>query len=211
MTSKSTTISCTVASTELIELFDQNRLGNLTADLTAHLSTCSKCQREYKELVTLNETFGTEKVLNPGDIFWTNFLPKLRWRMERESGPSRRLDHSLIPSLGLTILMLLVLLKSPIPIAPPSWYSTITQEDATATVSQIWNTQFNQYSIDNSQESSTNWNDYVSDSDLNIIEELSSPTKYTSNDPVDELLKLSDEQLEELFQKLKEKPIIKSS
>ncbi|MBU0518530.1 hypothetical protein KKA00_04225 [bacterium] len=204
-------LSCAAVSEKLLSLYDQQKLEYIDSGLAGHLDSCAACRQEYEELLCLHETLAASEVADPGEDYWVNFLPKLRWRMDREGKPGPRSDFAWIPSMGLAVLLIMALLKSPTPVAPPTWYTDVYQKYSSDIASQLWQSNVAVYSRETTSNDTSSTEGYLSDSDLDVIEELCTPTKYTSNDPVDQLLDLDNDTLEELFKQLKDRPIIKSS
>ena len=49
-----------------------------------HLDTCSRCEKEFEEIVSTFEMLKKESPIEPGEIYWTNFVPEVRLKIERK-------------------------------------------------------------------------------------------------------------------------------
>lgn len=63
-----------------------------------HLRVCVSCRAELKEIQSLFEVLEREKPEKVEEVFWTNFVPEVRRRIDQ--APSTRLTWNLIPKLG---------------------------------------------------------------------------------------------------------------
>lgn len=75
-----------------------------------HLESCFKCRLKLGEIQKTFEIFEKEKTEKPPDIFWTNFLPEVRKRIEDKRATKKAfvVKPELI-SFSATILVILLL------------------------------------------------------------------------------------------------------
>jgi hypothetical protein len=206
-------MTCTTISNKLIRLFDEGSLERLPEELQRHIDDCPNCQDAYYELTKLRGTLAAMPAKEPDEAYWINYLPRLRQRMEQV--PAKVTGRSLAwaPSLTMAALFMILLLTSPVQIAPPTWY--ITQISQTSELNMF------SYSGDyltatELEELGTIWEDeeyiasQVDSTELYVIKQITAMNIYETEDPIDYLNQLDDETLEEFFKTLMNKSIIRS-
>jgi hypothetical protein len=69
---------------KLIGYFENNLSPEEKKLVQNHLDTCPRCQKEYEEIVSTFEMLKKESPIEPGEIYWTNFVPEVRLKIERK-------------------------------------------------------------------------------------------------------------------------------
>ncbi len=69
---------------KLVDYFENTLSPEERKLVQNHLDTCSRCQKEYEEIVSTFEMLKKESPIEPGEIYWTNFVPAVRSRIEKK-------------------------------------------------------------------------------------------------------------------------------
>jgi hypothetical protein len=69
---------------KLIGYFENNLSPEEKKLVQNHLDTCLRCQKELEEIVSTFELLKKESPIEPGEIYWTNFVPVVRSRIEKK-------------------------------------------------------------------------------------------------------------------------------
>ena len=203
--------TCTEISNTLLQHFDEGSLDDLPGDLRAHLDACPDCRRELAELRKLQQGLLRLPVPQPAEEYWTNFLPRLRQRMEQTIPLWRRRDPAWIPSLGLTLLFAVLLLSSPTRMAPPTWFQPqLLQPSEAVTFGNDNLTDQDWENLAEIAQSQDIFELYLDDSESYLVQRLSGSYPYASDDPIDRLTALEDEAVQTILDKLKTTSVIRS-
>ncbi len=204
---------CSQVQEDLLRLFDEKNLRDPSPDLRAHLDECAACRREWKALLKLDDELQRLPAADPGETYWINFLPRLRRRMERPVAPPRRRDFAWVTAAVIALFFAVWLTRQPTPIAPPSWYSTVMDENCAPAFSLLTTDFSEEERYRNPADSSAaDLNSVEMDAvEMKLIDLFSARIGYVSEDPVDQLLNLDEQSIEKLLEALKKRPIIASS
>jgi hypothetical protein len=69
---------------KLVDYFENTLSPEEKKLVQSHLDTCSRCQKEYEKIVSTFEMLKKESPIEPGEIYWTNFVPAVRSRIEKK-------------------------------------------------------------------------------------------------------------------------------
>ncbi|TKJ40099.1 hypothetical protein CEE37_10205 [candidate division LCP-89 bacterium B3_LCP] len=195
-------LNCEETSNNLVELFDKGAIGKIPQHLQAHLNECERCSEELRTLELLSDNLASQKEEDPGELFWVNFVPNLRKRLEYTQITKRSKDFTWAPALGLALLLVAVLINSPSEIAPPKWYS-----DGIAAQNISVSSAYTYVETDELYDDrSFTMDEAVTD----FIDSLCEPYSDSSSDHIDKLVQFDDESRTEFFKKLKQINIIRS-
>lgn len=206
-------MTCSSISDELIRLFDEGTLERLPEEQQRHIDECPNCQDVYYELTNLQGTLAALPEKQPVDAYWVNYLPKLRQRMEQVPAKIGGRNLAWVPSLAMAALFMILLLTSPVQIAPPTWYTdqiAETSEPSLLTYSGEYLTATELEELDTIWEDDEYMASQMDSTGLYVIEQITEMNIYETEDPIDYLNQLDDETLEEFFKTLMNKPIIRS-
>jgi len=72
---------------KLVDYFENTLSPEERKLVQNHLDTCSRCQKEYEEIVSTFEMLKKESLIEPEEIYWTNFVPAVRSKIEKKEEP----------------------------------------------------------------------------------------------------------------------------
>ncbi|MBL7075252.1 zf-HC2 domain-containing protein [candidate division KSB1 bacterium] len=77
-------MNCKRVKDNLIDLLEGELVQSESRAVEDHLKGCPRCREDYQSLKTQLKLFGKVEVPDPGAIFWQNYLPRLRRRLEEK-------------------------------------------------------------------------------------------------------------------------------
>lgn len=196
--------SCKAVQEELLERFDEGTFENLSESASKHISVCPGCRNELQELIALSKDLEKLPAPIPGDEYWIYYLPRLRERLDSRQKTSLLKRPAWAPSLTIAALFSLVVVFSPVKIAPPSWFQAdkmvstaehILQEEELSKLEQSL------YGTDTSEAA-------LEPLELNLIFKLSQSQYEVQKDLYDQLAEMDDQTLEKILAQLNAQPII---
>lgn len=206
-------LTCQQVNRALMQRFDEGSLESLPEELLAHLQTCPDCREEYEALTSLTHSLVKLPQEDPGETYWINFLPGLRRKMSVTEKPRRAKDPAWAPALALAAFFIILAFKSPVPVAPPSWYDVQSYVSLDLGSSSIWNGGYLEMEDDTFAEkinSSEFVEYYLGEDSAELFENLSDPSRKPLLDLNERLERLGEDKQDALFEKIKNIPIIKS-
>jgi hypothetical protein len=69
---------------KLIEYFENTLSPEEKKSVQSHLDTCIRCQKELEEIVSTFKLLKKEGSFEPGEVYWTNFVPAVRSKIEKK-------------------------------------------------------------------------------------------------------------------------------
>ncbi|MFH1862079.1 MAG: hypothetical protein ABH878_04625 [bacterium] len=204
-------MDCANCREKLVALFDEGLLMRPEGETAQHLESCPACRQEQVTLLNLQEELSLTSLPKPDENFARDFLPRLRQRLDVGGYRWRQGNLGWIPSLGFALLLVLLLMNTPVRIAPPRWFiaQTFSQEEwesyriveGTGRGAQFESVP----EIDTEK-----FTRYLGDTEAEFINNLSSSKTYPYTDPLDKLDEMDDQTLNALLEKLKSYPVIRS-
>ncbi|KPL02848.1 MAG: hypothetical protein AMJ90_04675 [candidate division Zixibacteria bacterium SM23_73_2] len=94
----------------LVDFYEGNLAPEEKERVEKHLQVCPQCRLEFEEIENTFEVLKSEKSEEPEEIFWTNFVPEVRKRIEGKKVSKKAFvfKPELI-SFSATVLMILLL------------------------------------------------------------------------------------------------------
>lgn len=206
-------LTCQQVNLELMQHFDEESLEHIPEVLHAHLQTCPGCREEFQALTTLRHNLEKVPGDDPGETYWTNFLPELRRKMAETSTFRRAKDPAWAPALAMAAFFIVLAFKSPVSVAPPSWY------DVQPYVSLGWGSgsNWNAGHIEMEDESFTEKINspefveyYLGENSVELFKILSDSSRKPPLDLNERIERLEEDKQNAFFEKIKNIPIIKS-
>ncbi len=173
-------------------------------NLQKHLAACPQCQAEWQKLVKLQTDLAQFPQPDPGDLFWVNYLPRLRRRLDLPPARSGQREFAWIPAAAVALLTLFVLLLSPVNAPESAW-----TPEANSTNNYLSKQDYEKLAQIEVQESVLT--KVLDESEADFIEELSQDLDQPLQDPMDKLAKMDDSTIDQIMAQLKSQPIIGSS
>ncbi len=75
-------INCKKISELLVDFYEDNLTSEEKERVEKHLQVCPQCRLEFEEIENTFEVLKREKTEELEDVFWTNFVPEVRKRIE---------------------------------------------------------------------------------------------------------------------------------
>jgi len=105
-------MNCKEIRNNLAEYASGTENNVLASEVAAHLKNCKECTKEYNEILAVLKAAGSLKAEDPGDAFWSGYLPAFRKKMERKIGFFEFLSTP-VPVVALSLIAV-ALLVSPV-------------------------------------------------------------------------------------------------
>jgi hypothetical protein len=202
-------MNCREIEIQLLQLFDEESLTNLSGELQDHLKACRSCQWELGRLMKLQQELEKIPLPSPDTTFWQNYLPKLHWRME-ESQRHQRKSYTWIPSLAASMVFVMLLLKTPVQIAPPGWVNDVTVSSWHIIASISPSNELSKSETESLQKALQDTSvikAVLGEESAALAVTMSQPTTYKSDNLIDKLSTLEDDAIVQILEELKQKSI----
>jgi hypothetical protein len=205
--------TCQQVNLELMQHFDEGSLEHIPEVLHAHLQTCPNCREDFEALNSLERKFNKLSDVDPDELYWVYFLPNLRRKMAETSTIRRAKDPAWAPALAMAVFFIVLAFKSPVPVAPPSWYDVQPYVSLGWGFGSSWNGGYIEMEDEsfaekiNSQEFVEY---YLGEGSAELFENLSESSQNLTLDLNERLARLKKDKQDAFFEKIKNIPIIKS-
>ncbi len=101
-------MKCKDIQNKLIDYIENELTLEEHSIIKTHLANCSECQKCEQKLHNTFHIFQIETFKEADENYYKNFLPKVRQRIEKETTPKPFSIWRLVPTLGISILLILV-------------------------------------------------------------------------------------------------------